>query len=114
VTITGVGSSALLGFILLLFIMDTKKQTSPALIEFTTRVSKDLLGLGWTLRDDGYEWMPDDVMESDLGRAIAKHALILESDDWKKLRIEAIKRELEVRLPNVLLSDAASKPHTLP
>ena len=95
-TATGVGSTALLGFILLLFIMDTEKQTSPALIEFTTRVSKDLLGLGWTLRDDGYEWMPDDVMESDLGRAIATHTSILESDDWKKLRIEVLKRELEI------------------
>ena len=64
------------------------------------RVSKDLLKTGWTIRDDGDEGMPDDVMDSELGRVIAQHAPILEPDDWKKLRIEILKRELDALLPN--------------
>ncbi len=59
------------------------------------RVSKDLLKTGWTIRDDGAAGMPDDVMESDLGRSVASHAHLLEPDDWKKLRIEILKRELD-------------------
>jgi S-adenosylhomocysteine hydrolase len=75
--------------------MKTKVTTHPALQEFIKRVAKSLISKGWNIRDDCEIGMPVDIMDTTLARSIIEHSDLLLSENWKKNRIEELKRELE-------------------
>lgn len=74
--------------------MGEKMNTTDPLWQFIQAVTKELHDAGWTVRDDGDMHLPDDPMDTEIARAIAKHAGIITRDDWKAHRIAALRAEI--------------------
>jgi hypothetical protein len=64
--------------------------------QFVTKVLFDLLNIGWCIKDDGVEGMPDDPMDCEIGRILRKNSKMLQSDEWKEIRKQQLLKELEI------------------
>lgn len=64
--------------------------------QFVAAVTNELHEAGWTVRDDGDSGLPDKMMDTEIARAITKHANILTTDEWKAHRIAMCKAELSL------------------
>lgn len=69
--------------------------------QFVAAVTKELNEAGWTVRDDCDSGLPDQMMDTDIARAITKHVNILTPNEWKAHRIAMCKAELSLLVNNV-------------